>query len=505
MTTEQAHTHASVKVVRGMFGRDSIYLGLWTGQTIVAALITPAATRLLGPREFGEVYAATAVMQVMVAIASYSLQTAVQRAFAEEDGEAKARRLVLLAIWLALITFVIAFATGPLWSRALGLGDFPLPVRYAVAWAALTAISNAALGLLRSRDQLVWFALAGMMQSVVAAGLAIGLVIVGPANASSFLLGQVIGQLLCVAVALGAARPLLFSMRDAPMLWSGLRYAAALVPGALAGFIMDGSDRIIIHSDLGATAVARFAVARNIGGFVAMFLFMLGTVWMPRLYALRDSPVVGAVIRASLTGLMMVTVWLTVAIAMASPVVLWAWVPHDFEPDHLLLVTALISAMGLALAASASFTQVLLLDNASGKVSVATIVSALVNLGLNLIIVPRFGIGGAATVTLFSYTLRCGLLWYFAAATRWLPPIPTWLVAFSVGGGAVSVASSAIPVSPLAIAVRLVVAAFALMMFCAQLVSFMDSSRFPSLTKLIRHLHWFPITRVPDLESNPEG
>jgi O-antigen/teichoic acid export membrane protein len=461
MTTEEAQTETSAQAVRGMFGRDSIYLALWAGQTVVATVITPIATRLLGPAQFGQVYAAIAVMQVMVAIASFSLQTAVQRAFAEENGEAKARRLVMLSMLLATATLVIAYATGPLWSRPLGLGDFPLPVKYAIAWAATTAVCNAALGLVRSRDQLRWFALAGLMQSIVAAGLAIGFVLIGHRNAGDYLLGELLGQVLCVAVALFAARPALPSRSDFPMLIDALRYSAALAPGLLAGFVMDGSDRIVIHGDLGPTAVAKFAVARNIGGFITIFLIMLEVVWMPRLYALRDNPILGAVLRASRSGLMVLSVCLSVAIAMASPVILWIWVPRSFDPEHLLLVTALIAAMGVPLAAGQSFVQVLLLANRSGSVSVAMIGSAVMNLALNLIVVPRYGIDGAAAVTLFSYSAQTLALWYFALGTGNLPRVGPWLLGLILGGAAICVASSAIPVDAVAIIARLLITAVA--------------------------------------------
>ena len=505
MTTEQAHTETSVQAVRGMFGRDSIYLGLWAGQTVVATVITPVATRLLGPREFGQVYAAIAVMQVMVAIASFSLQTAVQRAFAEENGEAKARRLVMLSVLMATATFLIAYATGPVWSRGVGLGDFPLPVKYAVAWAATTAVSNAALGLVRSRDQLWWFALAGLMQSIVAAGLAIGLVLVGHRNAGDYLLGELLGQVLCVAVALFAARPALPSRSDIPMLVDALRYSAALAPGLLAGFVMDGSDRIVIHGDLGPSAVAKFAVARNIGGFITIFLIMLEVVWMPRLYALRDNPILGVVLRASRSGLLVLSVCLSVAVAMASPVILWAWVPRSFDPDHLLLVTALIAAMGVPLAAGQSFVQVLLLANRSASVSVAMIGSAVMNLALNLIVVPRYGIDGAAAVTLFSYTAQTVALWYFALGTGNLPSVRPSLLALIVGGAAICIVSSAIPVDAVAVIVRLLITAVATMLFSAQLLTFVGAQKFGRYSRLADSLRHLAISPLIDVDQQGEG
>ena len=148
---------AASAAVRGLFGRDSAYLVLWAAQLGAAALFTPIATRLLGPSRFGLVASLIAVMQVLVAVAGFGLQSAVQRRYAR-SGERDARRLITLAIAASALVFLIAQATGPRWAAALGLGQYPAAVRFAVTWASLTAISNAALGLLRSRDQLGPFA-----------------------------------------------------------------------------------------------------------------------------------------------------------------------------------------------------------------------------------------------------------------------------------------------------------------------------------------------------------
>ncbi|HUB76542.1 MAG TPA: hypothetical protein VL977_05760, partial [Solirubrobacteraceae bacterium] len=124
-----------------LFGRDSLYVLLWGLQLALAALVTPAATRLLVASAYGRVMSATAVMQVLVAIGGMGLQSAVQRQYAREDGERLARRLVTLAVAVAVATFLLGYLTGPLWARALGLRSFDSALRYAVGWAALSATS----------------------------------------------------------------------------------------------------------------------------------------------------------------------------------------------------------------------------------------------------------------------------------------------------------------------------------------------------------------------------
>jgi O-antigen/teichoic acid export membrane protein len=72
--------------VARLFGRDSLYMLFSAVQLAVAAALTPAITRLLGPTEFGTAAAALAVMQVLFVLCGFGLQTAIQRAFESADG-----------------------------------------------------------------------------------------------------------------------------------------------------------------------------------------------------------------------------------------------------------------------------------------------------------------------------------------------------------------------------------------------------------------------------------
>jgi O-antigen/teichoic acid export membrane protein len=285
--------------MKGLFGRDSLYMLLWGVQLGIAALCTPIITRLLGVSQFGLVAATLAVVQVVAALTSFSLQSAVQRVFANGDGDRDARRVVTLAVVLALGMWALVDVTGPLWSQALGLGGYGPTMQYGVAWAALWAITNVALGLIRSHDRLLAFALVTLLQSVVAEVLGLMLVVFAHRTASGYVLGHLVAQSAAVALALIVARPMLFRRRDLPMLAGALGYSVGLVPAALASFVLDTSDRLIVRADLGPAAIARYAVAYNVANLTMVLLYVLNTAWMPRVFALADTRVRTSVLAES--------------------------------------------------------------------------------------------------------------------------------------------------------------------------------------------------------------
>jgi O-antigen/teichoic acid export membrane protein len=446
-----------------------IYLAFWGLQIVLAAALTPATTRLMPKLAFGQASAAIAVMQLLNALFSFSLYTAVQRAYADEGGEERARRLVTLAIGLSLLTGSLAYATGRWWCPLFGLGPFPVVIRYAVLWAVMSAITGPALGLLRSRDHLIGFVAASFSQSMLAQALALGLVVLVSATASSYILGQLLGELVTAAIALSIVRPSLPRRAHAGDLADALRFSSALVPAAVAAFLFDASDRIVIHGDLGAASLGRYTVAKNIGGFALVLLQLVTFVWMPRLFAMKDPSARRNVLATSRDGLYVLVVTFAIAIAAASPVLLFLWAPPSYHQRTLLLITALISAGALPVADAMIYQQVLILEGRTRAVAVASVAMALLNLGLNLLLVPVLGIDGSAGITWCCYALG-------AARWRWLagaagPPTNLRPLLLALAGVTVCIASAAVPPDGVALALRLLVALVATLAFCAQLVA----------------------------------
>jgi O-antigen/teichoic acid export membrane protein len=477
MTASGSSEQHADDAIRGLFGRDSIYVVLWSVQIALAALLTPVVTRLLGPQQFGLVASAVAVTQVLFTVGGYGLQTGIQRAYARTDGEQRSRRLVAFGLILGVATWALFYGTGALWAPAIGFESFVPPVQYAVSWAALSAMTGVALGLVRSRDQLGWFAAVTLLQSVFAELLALGLVIFVDRTASSYVLGQMLGQAAALVAAIIAARPRLPLHTDRLLLRGTLRYSLPLVPAALAAYVMDGSDRLVIHADLGVDQVGRYSVARNIGGFTMILLAVLNTMWLPRLFAMKDRLVQDDVLARSRDAIVGLVVAGMVALTMASPLLLALWVPPSYDPEDLLLVTALGAISALPMAGVQMASQVLLLRNRTLPIAVAALVAAVVNLGLNLALVPTLGIEGAATVTFCCYGLQLLIVQCVASSIASVPQPSARFVVLVLGGAVASLGSAWLPAHGPALALRVVAALAAGAVLCWQFAGLVAPDR----------------------------
>jgi O-antigen/teichoic acid export membrane protein len=436
---------ATETAMRGLFGRDSIYLLVAAAQAGLAALSIPITTRLLGGEQFAVVTTSIAVMQVLVAIGVFSLPTAIQRNYRDEDAGRDARRTVSLAIITAAITLVIVFATGSLWAPALSLGSFGPVLRYAVIWASLTAVTFAAVALLRSRNLLRLYALVSFIQSVVAEIFSVLLVVFIHRSAAEFIFGEMLMQAVAAALALAAARPLLLRRRDRRLVLGSLKYSGALVPAAIAGFLLTTSDRLVIRHDLPILQVARYGAVYNIASIPILLLGLLDTVWLPRFFGLTDAKVRAALLADSRDALYRILIPTLLGLGFSIPLVLSVWVPANYHAAGLVIVVVTISAGAFPMAGYISSNRVLLISGRTVPVGLCMIVTAAFNIAANIVLVPQIGIEGSALSTSLAFLVLQVLVTIFAHRVQHLRPPPVGLLAGAALAVSVAVSCTVVP------------------------------------------------------------
>jgi O-antigen/teichoic acid export membrane protein len=453
--TTEAASHDTQGQVAQLFGRDFIYLVLWAVQLLCAALFTPAITRVLGVSEFGTVTSANAAMQVLFIVAGFGLQAAVQREYAARPAFPGARRLVGFAVVAAVLVSVLAWMTVGLWSRPMGLADEPAALKLAVVWAGSSAITNISLGLLRSQDRLIAFATVSLMQSVIAEALSLVLAVTGHASAEDFLLGQVIAQLIAVGLGLILAPPALFLPSDRELVRNALRFALPLVPSVLSTFVLSTSDRLIVEAHLGSEAVARYQVAYNVAAMPMLLLSVLSSAWMPRFFGLTNENDRHTLLRVSRDALNRLMIPVVLGFAFGGPLVLRIWAPASYRPDQLQLVMTIVLVTVVPFAAQLSVTRTLMTVGQTTKIAWTTLLAAAVNVVLNLVLIPSYGLTGSAIATLAAYCLLYLVLSFFGrSVSLGSSPRATQLqLGLAIG---IAFISAAVPESRLVILVRLV-------------------------------------------------
>jgi O-antigen/teichoic acid export membrane protein len=340
-----------------------------------------------------------------------------------------------------------------------------LDARLATLWAACFALTLTTLAMLRSRDRLRMAIFGATLQSVGAQAIGLALLYVWAPTVTSYLCGLIIGQGAAALVSLLALRPA----------WSALaairRYAGVflfglpMVPQQLSGFILGLGDRVVISHILGSAAVGRYSVAYNVGSLGFLILVFAMQAWMPRIYAVTDRVTRSRLLASSRDMMNLLLIPVVIGLAAGAPVVLAVWVPQSFHPAELTPIVAIVAICTFPFGQFLANLRALMSEGKTGRAALATLVAAVVNIGLNILMVPFLGITGSAIATVLSYALCARLTRLPVSSRLQVYGAPVQLRILIGGAIALTLAIGVLPASPVWLAIRLAVGAGSLLAF----------------------------------------
>jgi O-antigen/teichoic acid export membrane protein len=199
---------------------------------------------------------------------------------------------------------------------------------------------------------------------------------------------------------------------DGGVLRDALRYALPLLPAGLSIWALDRSDRLVIGHFMGPEAVGVYSANYALAGLLMLFQTPLQVTLLPKVSALWRADKESAVRYVSLSNKLFLT--------FALPFV--AGVPVLARPLLSRLgneeigaaggaLTFLVAAGVLMWGVSVMLTQIFYGARRTLPVASVTAAAAVLNLLLNLLLVPAWGVSGAAFSTLVAYAASCAALY----------------------------------------------------------------------------------------------
>ena len=270
--------------------------------------------------------------------------------------------------------------------------------------------------------------------------------------------GAAWGQVMACIVGLALARPGWRGARNLAVVRRALVLGLPLMLSGLSAFVLNAGDRLIIQRFLGPEEAGRYQVAYTVG-FVAVTVLMLtGQSWSAAIAAVRDDAERLALIGRARDELYRVLGPAVLGVVLGAPLLLRIFglrLPPESPPA----ASAIRAGHRVAVPAS---TRALIIARRTRPLAVSTAVAAALNIALNLLLVPRLGIVGAAAVTLVAFTVQAVLQRYaLPSGTSW-PRTPARLQLTFLLLCALATGSMALPQTVVWIVVRTVLAALCL-------------------------------------------
>jgi O-antigen/teichoic acid export membrane protein len=184
-----------------------------------------------------------------------------------------------------------------------------------------------------------------------------------------------------------------------------LNFGLPLVPGSLAGWIVNSSDRYLIALFLGTAAVGYYAPAYTAGTTISVIAAPLATLLpavLSKHYDENDMADIRTILAYSLKYYIGIALPCVFAVSALSKPILLVLSTQQIATNGY-LVTPFVAAGTALVGAYAVLSTIITLKKKTAIMGTIWMLAAALNFGLNLVLIPYLGLIGAALTTFLAF------------------------------------------------------------------------------------------------------
>jgi O-antigen/teichoic acid export membrane protein len=443
---------------RRLLRQGSVYTLANALKIAAAALAIPIATRLLDPSDYGFVTLATTLQLLLGTLIALGLPEAILRFYYDDGHRAIAARELIASSAVVSLAVTVALAALILIAAPSGSG-YVTALLFGIALGLPTAVLAGCRSLLRAEERPRAFVVVSLISTVGAQVLAVVGVIISPVPAT-YLVGVMVAMVIATVTGLVLTRSIRVRPAARSVLRTALAYGLPTVPYTVSIFALGFADRFVIAGIDGASAVGKYQVAFAFGFLGVVLVQSLQMAWVPITFAASDAERWDTLSETSAT-VARLAAFCSGFLALTAAPALSIIVPGSYDSDLLAEVAAIGALATVGWAMFMARTQVLLWEKRTRPLAWITPGTVALNLALVAVLLPSFGLQGAAAATVLAVlaqTALTGRAAKSAAAVNWRTA--SELSSYSVAAACVALALL-LPDTTLGTAVRVVAAALA--------------------------------------------
>jgi O-antigen/teichoic acid export membrane protein len=440
MSREATNLEAAT-LLRNLVKSSGIYALSSLVSPLVSLLLAPFLTHTLSRSDYGMLAILNTVIALVAGVAELGLSAAFTRLYTydcetREDQLAALSTLVLALFCILTPLTILGIVCAPWLSLLLLNSASPTAenaVRISAALALLQDIAVPGLALLRTENRAALFSILSTGNLLVTAAANIvfvgtlGLGVSGSLLATGAGSALVIACTLPVVLARAGLRPNLAMAREM------VAFGAPHAMNVISAWVLQLSDRYLLGHFASLSQVAGYSVAYSLGGILsALVISPFSMAWWVLMYPIAKRDDARNMFRLIFRWFSIVLLFAAFGLSLGGISVLNLFFPAPYHADApvIPIVAAATMFNGVFLVVSLGVS----LQRKTWLASLYFIFSALINVGLNLLLIPRYGALGAAISTLAAYI---ALALMAAIVNRWIYPVAfetgLFLVALAVG------------------------------------------------------------------------
>ena len=447
--------------LRQLVGQSAVYgLGGLVSR-VLAVLLLPLYTAYLDPHDLGAVGVLIALNAVLVTILRGGVSSAFFR-FWFDSPDAERRRTVLrTSFWFTMGMATFGLVAG--WAFASPIADalsldgevWLVRAQFVALWAQMNY--EQLTSVFRVEQRASRFLAASLANVAITIAATVVLVVCFDKGALGVIVGNFTGTLAVYLALVAYRREQLGLELDRPLLREMQRFGWPLVPSALALIAINFSDRLFIAHLASLAEVGRYELGARIASAMVLLLTAFRMAWPGFAYSIEDEDEAKNTYAFVLTYLVSLASWAALGLGLLAPWLVQLLAPTNeaFWPGE-----RVVAPLAFAAALFAGYIVVSIGIGRARRTGfnwVVTGTAAGVNIGLNAVLVPKYGMEGAAAAAVVAFAV---LFVFMSAHAQRIYPVPyQWrrVITALATAGALIVAGKAADI-PLAGAIALALA-----------------------------------------------
>ena len=429
--------------LKTLYRHSSHYLGGRVAVMLLGFISFPVFTRIFSVAEYGTINLITNTVLLLTVLSKFGFQHSVQRYYPEGSASAGPDTLRRYYSTLFYSTALLALALSLLFIASLFFGAGRLlgitaggTLLLACSLVMIRSLRSMQMNLMQMENKTRLFNGMDILQKALTIGVVCGLLFFWQKTVFAFFLGLVVVEglvLLQYLPVLGRRQLLSPGMFDVGFLRTAVAFSLPLMAAEISWVVLDSGDRFFIQHYLGAQALGFYAAAYGIAIYLQDVLMQpLQLALFPicmRVWNTEGKKATQDFLSRSLDQFILVAVAVVCVAIVTSRDVIVLLASRKFQEAHTLLPFLVI---GLVLSAvTIYFRPGLMIHKRASKIAVATFYACILNIALNVVLLPRVGLVGAAIATTVSYG---GIVLFLAYQSLRVLPYKLELVSFAKYG-----------------------------------------------------------------------
>lgn len=377
-------------------------------------ILLPVYTNYLSPKEYGIMTTVQTLVGMFQLLLLLSLHGAVTRFYFDflEDKDEQRKYLGSIFIFVLLFStiscIILIFLSEQL--AHLVFGNIPTNPYYfyliGLSW--LTSLISLPLALLRAKEKVITFVVVNFTKSILVISLTIYFIIVKGKGAESVLISDLFVSII-IAIVLWylIKKDLKFSLNK-KYIKESLIFSIPLLPHVASGWIISSSDRIILEKYVSLSEVGVYALAVQVSLVLSLFYASINNALVPRYTKLK---VEGNDDSASkILKVFLILIISTGILGFTVLVYGLKFLTNESYHYSLKLLPFLIFAQILK---GLYFIPVakLFYYKKTNAIALSSTLAALINISINLFLIPIIGVRGAVISTIASEIIRTSIIY----------------------------------------------------------------------------------------------